>query len=83
MGAHAVAVQKPVQAAARPQQVVLCPGGNVGDRHMLVVDDRGLVIFQPAVPAYPGIAHLFHMQQARGDCLPQIPGHILAIDNEA
>lgn len=42
VGARAVAVQQPVQAAARPQHVVLRLGGNTGNRHMLVVDDRGL-----------------------------------------
>ena len=62
--AYAVAVQEPVQSAARPQQVFLRLGGNAGDRHMLVVDDRGLVILPPAVLAYPDIAHLLYVQQA-------------------
>ena len=42
VGAHTIALQQPVQATARPQQVVLRLDGDTGDRHMLVVDDRGL-----------------------------------------
>ena len=65
VGAHTVALQQPVQATARPQQVVLRLGGNTGNRHMLVVDDRGLVILPLAVLENSVIAHLLHVQQAR------------------